>query len=158
MGLAEGGHPGLVRHPFVPDSADYQLHPQAPAAGNATYASNQQGDCSVLTSTGQEICCHFNYETCTKGAEWHYAHKCWGPGCGGDHPTTPFPRIKLELPRAHIPLRSSTFEQELRNHPNEAWISWLLSDIDNGVSTGCNGPRFPHTARNLASALKHPDA
>ena len=62
-----------------------------------------------------------------------------------------------ELPRAHTPLQSSTFEQELRNHPNKAWISWLLSGIDNGVSTGYNGPRFPHTARKLASALKHPD-
>ena len=60
-----------------------------------------------------------------------------------------------QLPRPHTPLRSSTFEQELRNHPNKAWISWLLSD--NGVSTGYNGPRFPHTAHNLASALKHPD-
>ena len=62
-----------------------------------------------------------------------------------------------ELQQAHTPLRSSTFEQELRNHPNKAWISWLLSGIDNRVSTGYNGPRFPHTARNLASALKHPD-
>eukprot|EP00731_Ephydatia_muelleri_P032824 Em0024g368a len=49
------------------------------AAGNA---SNQQSDCSVLTSTGQEICRRFNYAKCTKGAEWHYAHKCWGPSCG----------------------------------------------------------------------------
>ena len=100
------------------------------------------------------------YEKCTKGAEWHYAHKCWGPACGGDHPLQPalvpswHPR---QLPRPHTPLRSSTFEQELRNHPNKAWISWLLSGIDYGVSTGYNGPRFPHTARNLASALKHPD-
>ena len=62
-----------------------------------------------------------------------------------------------ELPRAHTPLRSSTFEQELRNHPNKAWISWLLSGIDYVVSTEYNGPRFSHTARNLASALKHPD-
>ena len=99
------------------------------------------------------------YEKCTKGAEWHYAHKCWGPACGGDHPLQPalvpswHPR---QLPRPHTPLRSSTFEQELRNHPNKAWISWLLSGIDNGVSTGYNGPRFSHTARKLASALKHP--
>ena len=99
------------------------------------------------------------YEKCTKGAEWHYAHKCWGPACGGDHPLQPalvpswHPR---QLPRPHTPLQSSTFEQELRNHPNKAWISWLLSGIDNGVSTGYNGPRFSHNARNLASALKHP--
>ena len=70
--------------------------------------------------------------------------------------TTPL-QPALVPKRAHIPLRCSTFEQELRNHPNKAWISWLLSGIDNGVSTGYNGPRFPHTARNLASALKHPD-
>ena len=59
-----------------------------------------------------------------------------------------------ELQRAHTPLRSSTFEQELRSHPNKAWTSWLLASIDNVVSNGYNGPRFPHTARNLTSALK----
>ena len=64
----------------------------APVAGNA---SNQEGDRSVLTSSGQEICRRFNYAKCTKGAEWHYAHKCCGPGCGGDHLTTAFPRTKL---------------------------------------------------------------
>ena len=63
----------------------------APAAGNA---SNQQGDRSVLTSTGQEICRRFNYRKCTKGAECRYVHKCWGPGCGGDHPATACPRTK----------------------------------------------------------------
>ena len=129
----------------------------APAAGNA---SNQQDDCSVLTSTGQEICRRFNYAKCTKGAEWHYAHKCCGPGWVGTislQPSLVPSWHPHELPRAHIPLRTSTFEQELRNHPNKAWISWLLSGIDNGVSTGYNGPRFPHTARKLASALKHPD-
>mgnify|MGYP003461539734 FL=1 len=66
-------------------------------------------------------------------------------------------RHPCELQRAHTPLRSSIFEQELINHPDKAWTSWLLAGIDNGVSTGYNGPRFPHTARNLASALKYPD-
>ena len=64
----------------------------APTAGNT---SNQQGNRSVLTSTGQEIWRRFKYGKCTKGAECHYAHKCWGPGCGGDHPTTACPCTKL---------------------------------------------------------------
>ena len=66
-------------------------------------------------------------------------------------------RHPCELQRAHTPLRSSTFEHELRNHPDKAWTSWLLAGIDNSISTGYNGPPFPHTARNLASARKHPD-
>ena len=67
---------------------------QGPAltAGNA---SNQQGNRSVITSTGQEICRCFKYGKCTKRAECHYAHKCWGPGCGGDHPATACPCTKL---------------------------------------------------------------
>ena len=37
----------------------------------------------------------------------------------------------------------------LLQHPDKAWVSWLLNGIDNGVSTGYNGPHFPFTARNL---------
>ena len=62
-----------------------------------------------------------------------------------------------ELQRAHTPLRRSAFERELKGHPDKAWVSWLLNGIDNGVSTGYKGPHFPFTARNLTSALQHPD-
>ena len=78
----------VTRNPFrtrqqVQTTSSTPRQGPAPAAGNA---SNQQGDCSVLTSTGQEICRRFNYGKCTKGAEWHYAHAqvlgprlWWGP-------------------------------------------------------------------------------
>eukprot|EP00731_Ephydatia_muelleri_P033689 Em0035g26a len=62
-----------------------------------------------------------------------------------------------ELQRAHTPLRRLAFERELKGHPDKAWVSWLLNGIDNGVSTGYNGPHFPFTARNLTSALQHPE-
>ena len=70
------------------------------------------------------------------------------------------PRYSLPSYQAgtRVSSRDNYKAQELRNHPNKAWIAWLLSGIDNGVSTGYNRPRFPpHTARNLASELKHPD-
>ena len=62
-----------------------------------------------------------------------------------------------ELQQAHTPLRRSVFERELKRHSDKAWVSWLLNGIDNGVSTGYNGPHFPFTARNLTSALQHPE-
>ena len=62
-----------------------------------------------------------------------------------------------ELQRAHTPLQRSAFEHELKAHPDKAWVSWLLNGIDNGVSTGYNGPHFSYTARNLTSALQHPE-
>ena len=62
-----------------------------------------------------------------------------------------------ELQQAHTPLRRLAFERELKGHPDKAWVSWLLNGIDNGVSTGYNGPHFPFTARNLTSALQHPE-
>ena len=45
----------------------------------------------------------------------------------------------------------------MRNHPDKAWVSWLLHSILNGVSTGYKGPHTPYTARNLSSALQYPD-
>ena len=62
-----------------------------------------------------------------------------------------------ELQRAHTPLRRSAFEHELKEHPDKAWVSWLLNGIDNGVSTGYKGPHFPFTARNLTSTQQHPE-
>eukprot|EP00731_Ephydatia_muelleri_P033672 Em0035g9a len=59
--------------------------------------------------------------------------------------------------RGYTPLRRLAFERELKGHPDKAWVSWLLNGIDNGVSTGYNGPHFPFTARNLTSALQHPE-
>ena len=59
--------------------------------------------------------------------------------------------------RVHTTLRHSEFERELHNHPDKAWVSWLLHSILNGVSIGYKGPHTPYTARNLSSALQHPD-
>eukprot|EP00731_Ephydatia_muelleri_P033695 Em0035g32a len=59
--------------------------------------------------------------------------------------------------RGYTPLRRLAFERELKGHPDKAWVSWLLNGIENGVSTGYNGPHFPFTARNLTSALQHPE-
>ena len=45
----------------------------------------------------------------------------------------------------------------LANHPDKAWVSWLLDGITNGVPIGYNGtPQFPNIAHNLVSALQHP--
>ena len=63
-----------------------------------------------------------------------------------------------ELQRAHTPLRRSAFEHELKKHPDKAWVSSrLLNGIDNDVSTSYNDPHFSFTARNLTSALQHPE-
>ena len=160
MGRAEGGHPGLVRHrnPFrarqcrlpAPPLARAQLPQQGMPATSRAIAlySPALARRYVAVLTTQSAPRELNGTMPTSAG----AHVVVG--------TTPLQPSLLpswhprQLPR---PLQSSTFEQELRNHPNKAWISWLLSGIDNGVSTGYNGPRFPHTARNLASALKHPD-
>ena len=139
----------VTRNPFrarqqVQSGSSTPRQGSATTAGNA---SNQQGDRSVLTTTGQEICRRFNYGKCTKGAECHYAHKCSGVtvvvGTTLLQPALAPSRHPCELQRARTPLQSSTFEQELRNHPDKAWTSWLLAGIENGVSTGFNGPRFP---------------
>ena len=67
----------------------------------------------------------------------------------------PPPRWPHELQRAHLPLRRSSFEQKLKHHPNKAWVSRLLHDIDFG---GYKGPCLPYQTRNLALALAHPEA
>ena len=150
----------VTRNPFrarqqVQSGSSTPRQGSATTAGNA---SNQQGDRSVLTTTGQEIC--------RRTASALKEPNATMPTSAGVtvvvgttllQPALAPSRHPCELQRAHTPLRSSTFEQELRNHPDKAWTSWLLAGIDNGVSTGYNGPRFPHTARNLASARKHPD-
>ncbi|KAL5515458.1 hypothetical protein EMCRGX_G000626 [Ephydatia muelleri] len=33
----------------------------------------------------QEICQHFNFGRCNKRAECYFTHRCWVPGCGGEH-------------------------------------------------------------------------
>ena len=75
-------------------------------------------------------------------------------------PARPVPRPPqgpLADLRVHTTLRHSEFERELRNHPDKAWVSWLLHSILNGVSVGYKGPHTPYTAHNLSSALQHPD-
>ena len=66
------------------------------------------------------------------------------------------PRSPTELQRAHTPLRHFQFERELVNHPDKAWVSWLLRGITCGVKLGYDGPRSPIKANNLASTFKHP--
>ena len=58
--------------------------------------------------------------------------------------------------RGRTPLRHSHFGRELANHPNKAWVSWLLQAIRTGVPLGYTGPRGPSTAPNLISAHQHP--
>ena len=55
------------------------------------------------------------------------------------------PLTLSELQRAHSPLRYSEFEHELANHPDKAFVAWLLEAIDNGVNLGFSGPRTSHT-------------
>ena len=69
----------------------------------------------------------------------------------------PGPWGSLADQQVHTPLRPSEFERELRNHPDKAWVTWLLNSILYGVSIGFNGPHTPYTARNLPSALQHPE-
>lgn len=70
------------------------------------------------------------------------------------------PKPALEGPRPlgedrkiRTPLCRSSFERELANHPDKAWVSWLLDVITNGVQI-----QFSYVARNLVSALQHPVA
>ena len=69
----------------------------------------------------------------------------------------PGPLGSLADQQVHTPLRPSEFERELRNHPDKAWVTWLLHSIQHGVSLGFNGPHTPYTARNLPSAFQHPE-
>ena len=62
-----------------------------------------------------------------------------------------------ELQRARTPLRGSAFELQLTHHPDKARVSRLLIGINNGVSTGYKGPHYHFQARNLATALAHPE-
>ena len=45
------------------------------------------------------------------------------------------------------PLRRSSFERELANHPDKVWVS-----LPNGVPIRYNGPQFPNIVHNLVSA------
>ncbi|KAL5509533.1 hypothetical protein EMCRGX_G004923 [Ephydatia muelleri] len=96
--------------------------------------------------------------SCTR-ADCSFAHKCWLADCLGDHPGKSCPRApaapgKLQ---AHTPLRHSEFEKSLSNHPDKAWVSWLLHSIKHGISLGFSGPRYSHKSHNLTSAYQHPD-
>ena len=55
------------------------------------------------------------------------------------------------------PLRLLKFKEELRNHPNPAWVSDILTGIDKGVPLGYHGPRCQRISRNLTSAFQHPE-
>eukprot|EP00731_Ephydatia_muelleri_P007494 Em0003g1742a len=36
-------------------------------------------------NAGQEICQRFNFGKCNKRAECYFTHRCWVPGCDGEH-------------------------------------------------------------------------
>ena len=57
----------------------------------------------------------------------------------------------------YTPLRCSEFQRSLSNHPDKAWVSWLLHSIKHGISIGFIGPRTPLKSHNLISAYQHPD-
>ena len=61
-----------------------------------------------------------------------------------------------ELQRAHTPLRHSQFERELAHHPGKAFTLQLRTALQHGVDIGYKGPVGPNDARNLPSALQHP--
>ena len=61
-----------------------------------------------------------------------------------------------ELQRAHTPLRHSQFERELAHHPDKAFTLQLRTALQHGVDIGYKGPVGPNDARNLPSALQHP--
>ena len=42
---------------------------------------------------------------------------------------------------------------ELRNHPNQSLVSYLLDGFTNGFDIGYTGERFPVCTKNLLSAL-----
>ena len=63
---------------------------------------------------------------------------------------------KIELQRAHTPLRHSQFERELAHHPNKSFTSRILTALHDRVDIGYMGPRSPQNAKNLQSAALHP--
>ena len=65
-------------------------------------------------------------------------------------------RPQLELrEQVCTPLIHLHFRRELTNHPDKAWVSWLLNAIHQGVTIGYDGPRGPMIAKNLPSAYQH---
>ena len=45
----------------------------------------------------------------------------------------------------------------LRSHPNARWVDWLLENLEQGFRIGCKDDTLHYSARNLQSALQHPD-
>eukprot|EP00731_Ephydatia_muelleri_P028107 Em0019g980a len=118
-----------TRQPFRPKTNTFTPGNTSAQRSSTTGGQPTQSSGHItLSSTGKEICRRYNYGTCTR-TSCTFAHKCW----------------------------ITEFERELRNHPDKAWVSWLLQSILNGVSTGYKGPHTPYTARNLSSALQYPD-
>ena len=64
--------------------------------------------------------------------------------------TFPPPPPLLLLP---LPSSSSPHFPPLGDHPDKAWVTWLLNSILYSVSIGFNGPHTPYTARNLPLSL-----
>lgn len=61
--------------------------------------------------------------------------------------------------QASTPVNITAFEQELRTHPDKAFVAYLISGLKEGFHTGIHTP--PATSficRNLRSALANPEA
>ena len=65
-------------------------------------------------------------------------------------------RPQLELrEQVCTPLLHLHFRRELTNHPDKAWVSWLLNAIHQGVTIGYDGPQGPMLAKNFTSVYQH---
>ena len=58
--------------------------------------------------------------------------------------------------RSNTPINISTFEKELRFHPNRSFVDQLICSLSNGFSIGYSGPELSNVARNLSSTAVHP--
>ena len=151
-----------TRQPFRPKTNTFTPGNTSAQRSSTTGGQPTQSSGHItLSSTGKEICRRYNYGTCTRTSctfrPQVLDHRLWWrpsrQGLYQGRRRGPW----LIYASTCTTLRHSEFERELRNHPDKAWVSWLLHSILNGVSTGYKGPHTPYTARNLSSALQHPN-
>ena len=124
----------------------------------------------------QPFCDEFNHSgVCTLRCP-PAAHQCNCKGCDGAHPGRICPLCMLPLRTAQpiltdldlkslfdpilttisTPVNVNLLHQELRNHPNQSLVSYLLEGFTNGCDIGYTGEHFPVCTKNLLSALHNP--
>ncbi len=54
------------------------------------------------------------------------------------------------------PVNVKKLEEELREHPDQAFVKKLCTELREGARVGYEGPRLPRTSKNLASAFINP--